>query len=389
MSIFESRTKKITDVDDIIALFGRDDGITDVYLSTNKVPSVRRLNKIERAEEYDVIRQGPLEGLINSLGAQRGEMAGLRGEKLEEKDRRSSDNFAFDTGPHGRLRVNVSPTQTGKDKLMCLRRIPSAIPRPETLGLPEALVNLALLGTRRSGLILVGGETGTGKSTTLASVLQEINETNSGHIVTVEDPIEFILEDDGCLVSQRELHSAVGTWAEGAQNTLRQKADYVMIGEIQDRDTALAVLRASESGHTVFSTLHTSSGVKMIERLLSFFADDERTQMRTVLANNLLLLVGQKLVPNLQGGLTLAVEVVPGSPTILAAIREDQDSAKLRNSLIAAGEVNGAQTLDSHLAELVARRVIDVGVAQGYANDAEALRVKLSSVRANAGGRGF
>jgi len=372
---------KLISVRDLEELYASNEGITDVYLSTNKRPCVRILDQPTLVEGYDDMEPAHMTAIIESLSGTRDEQA------RKNASERMTDNFAFDTGAF-RFRVNVSRTQIGKDQLICIRRIPQNIPTPEALGLPNELVALTEQTPRKSGLIIVGGPTGNGKSTTLASLLANINENNYGHIVTVEDPIEFQIRDRNCLVSQRELGSAVESWAQGAKSTLRQKADYVMIGEIQDKETAQAVLRVTESGHTVFTTLHTSSAAKMVERFLSFFGDEEQGQIRNVLANNLLLLVGQQLIPNKLGGLSLATETVPMTDAIASTIRDNKDSAAIRNALTMMGDAGDAKLMDARLAEMVHENILEINVARGYAHNLTLFDSRVASERKGVAGRG-
>ena len=252
----------------------------------------------------------------------------------------------------GRFRVNVFVHSRGPGAV--LRTIPTAIPSLDSMDLPPILKDLC---SRERGLVLVTGPTGSGKSTTLAAMVDVVNATWEGHILTVEDPIEFVHPPKRCIVNQREVGHHTSSFAKALKSALREDPDVILIGELRDLETISLALTAAETGHLVFGTLHTSSAPKTIDRIIDVFPADQQGQIRTMLSESLEAVVAQTLLKRKGGGRVAACEVLVGTPAVRNLIRE----AKLHQlpSMMQTGKAVGMQTLDAAVADLVKRGVVD------------------------------
>jgi twitching motility protein PilT len=265
-----------------------------------------------------------------------------------------------------RFRVNVM-RQRGSISLV-MRYIPEEIPTFEKLGLPEICKKLA---QKPRGLVLVTGPTGSGKSTTLAAMVDLINSTHSGHILTMEDPIEFTHKDKKCYINQREIGADTSDFNEALRRALRQDPDVILIGELRDLETISLAVTAAETGHLVFGTLHTTSAGKTMDRIVNVFPPEQQTLIRMQLAGTLQGIISQTLIPKIGGGLTAALEILIATDAVRAIIRENK-LAQL-GSTMQTGKKYGMQTLEDHLNELLSRNVISHEHALAKANIPEAL----------------
>lgn len=256
-------------------------------------------------------------------------------------------DFAYEVPGHARFRVNVFQQREALGAVM--RLIPWEIVPLENLGMPEAVNRFTTL---KRGLVLVTGPTGSGKSTTLAAVIDRINRSRRGHIVTIEDPIEFLHEHRGCIVNQREVGNDTHAFRTALKHVLRQDPDVILVGELRDLETISVALTAAETGHLVLATLHTQSAQDTITRVVDVFPADQQQQVRTQLAAALQGVVCQTLVPTVDGaGRVAAVEVMVCNPGIRAMIRDDK--LQQIQGALQAGARDGMQTLNGHLAGLV------------------------------------
>ena len=271
-----------------------------------------------------------------------------------------------------KLRFRVNGFRQRGEPSFALRLIPRSIPPLADLGLPRGTERLA---DEHHGLVLVTGPTGSGKSTTLASVVDRINSTRRSHIVTIEDPIEFLHEDRGCVVNQREVGMDTESFRTGLRQALRQDPDVIVIGELRDAESAETALQAAESGHLVLSTLHTIDAAETIGRLIEFFPQGKQEQIRSILAGVLRGVVSQRLLPRLDGGRVAAVEVMVVNARIAELIREQRTSEI--PEAIAAGEFHDMQTAQKALIELVVDRVVDQEVAAAAAVNRHDFLLKL------------
>jgi len=217
------------------------------------------------------------------------------------------------------------------------------------------------------GLILVTGPTGSGKSTTLAAMIDYINKNEYGHILTVEDPIEFVHTSQKCLINQREVHRDTHGFNEALRSALREDPDIILVGELRDLETIRLALTAAETGHLVFGTLHTSSAAKTIDRIIDVFPAGEKPMVRSMLSESLRAVISQALLKKVGGGRTAAWEIMVGTPAIRNLIREDKVAQMY--SAIQTGQQYGMMTLDQHLQDLVKRSLITRNQARDYAKD--------------------
>lgn len=242
------------------------------------------------------------------------------------------------------------------------RFLPRGIRTIEELGLPPVLHSFAKL---RQGFVLITGPTGHGKSTTLASIINEINLNRYNHILTIEDPIEYVYPVGHSIISQREIGSDTHSWGMALKSALREDPDVVLIGEMRDPETMQAALTIAETGHLVFATLHTNSASQSIDRVVDSFPDHQRQQIRTQLASTLKGIVSQRLLPKIGGGRIPAVEILLGTPAVASNIREGK--THLIDSIIQTSKEIGMTTLEESLAQLVLSGLVSFEEAKGYA----------------------
>jgi twitching motility protein PilT len=261
-------------------------------------------------------------------------------------------DFAYESEIAGRFRVSVFQHREGL--AAAFRTIPSIPPKLETLGLPSVVQHMLAVG---KGLVLVTGPTGSGKSTTLAGMLGHLNETLRGHIVTVEDPIEFVHDYKKCVVSQREVGQHTTSFAEALRGAVREDPDVIMVGEMRDPETIALALTAAETGVMVLGTLHTNGAVRCVDRMVNVFPGRRQDQVRTMLADSLRLVVSQQLVRKAdRSGRIVAADVLVSTPAVSSMIRQGNTHKLI--SVIQAGQRAGMQSLDAVLLDLVRREVI-------------------------------
>lgn len=263
-----------------------------------------------------------------------------------------------------RFRVNVFRHNDGIAG--AFRVIPPTIPSLEQLRLPEILKDIVLLPR---GLVLITGPTGSGKSTTLASMINYLNDTKDSHVITIEDPIEFIHVSNKCLINQREIYRHTNSFSVALRSVLREDPNVILVGEMRDLETIRLALTAAETGHLVLATLHTLSAAKSIARVIDVFPGEERDLVRTILSEALQAVVSQTLVPKIGNGRIVATEVMICTSAIRNLIREDKLSQAY--SMIQTGAINGMHTLDQHLLALVKDGMIEKSVAHSIAHDRE------------------
>lgn len=293
----------------------------------------------------------------------------LIGEKGLETLRRVREYDGADTVP-GNRRIRVNAYWKLDRLAWAIRLLPNRFFPFEELGLPIPL--LEEICSMRQGLILVTGATGSGKTTTLASILHRINQTRSEHLFTIEDPVEYIHESDKCLVSQREVGHDTESFHNALRSVLREDPDIVLLGEMRDRTSMDAALTLAETGHLTFATLHTSGAAESVSRLISAFDAMEQQQVRERLAANLKVVVTQQLVPwTDRSGRSLCAEIMTSTKAIQSSIRDKKE--RQLASLIELGGEQGMVTMNGSLMELVRRRHITLAEAMRYSNDPDAL----------------
>lgn len=268
-------------------------------------------------------------------------------------------DFALPFQNKARFRANIFKEQG--HLCVSLRLIPLSIPKMESLGLPPAVSKLTGL---RQGLVLVTGPTGHGKSTTLAAMINQINMGRSAHILTIEDPIEYVYPKAKGLVSQREMYLDTKSWPNALRAALREDPDVVLVGEMRDFETIAAAITVAETGHLVFATLHTNSASQSVDRIIDVFPVNQQPQIRLQLAVVLEAIISQRLVPTVSPGRVLAVELLLRTPALSELIRSSK--AHLIDNLIQTSGELGMVNLESSLAKLVGAGKITMEIAQGY-----------------------
>jgi len=260
-------------------------------------------------------------------------------------------DFAFALDNDLRFRVNVFVQNRGEGAVF--RTIPSKIPRFEDLGLPQVVRHLC---DEEKGLVLVTGPTGSGKSTTLAAMIDYLNDTMPGHILTLEDPIEFVHKPKRSLVNQREVGSQTHTFTAALRSALREDPDVILVGELRDLETTALALTAAETGHLVFATVHTSSAPKTIDRLVDVFPPSQQAQVRTMLSESLLGVITQMLLHKVGGGRAAALEILIGTAAVRNLIRESK-THQIPSAMQVGGKV-GMQTMEAAMLQLLHRGIV-------------------------------
>ena len=283
----------------------------------------------------------------------------MTSEQLERLNVNKEIDFSLSFSDKARFRINAY-TQKGSWAIS-FRIIPLEIPSIDSLGLPPILHSFT---TVRQGLILVTGPTGHGKSTTLAALINEINAIRSCHIVTIEDPIEFIFRPIKSIISQREMRNDTHSWEIALRSVLREDPDVVLVGEMRDLETIAATLTVAETGHLVFATLHTNSAAQTVDRIVDVFPEEQQTQIRMQLSNVLEAVFSQRLIESLAKGRVVASEIMLGSTAIKTAIR-DGKTHQIESILQTSQEV-GMATLEKSLAALVREGKITLEIAQSW-----------------------
>jgi len=276
------------------------------------------------------------------------------------KDKELDFSFAF--GTLGRFRVNAFHERG--NMAAALRLIPNEIKSVTELGLPQVILKFADLPR---GLVLVTGPTGSGKSTTLAALVDKINTERAQHIITIEDPIEFTHKSKKSVVVQREVHYDTYSFSTALRSSLRQDPDVVFIGEMRDLETISAAITIAETGHLVFATLHTNSAAQSIDRMIDVFPPHQQPQIRAQLSNILMAIVSQRLVPSIGGGRVAATEILVANPAVRNIIREGK--AHQLDAIIQTGADQGMQTMDRTLVSLVQAGTVTYDSAREFAVD--------------------
>jgi len=328
------------DITELLA-FSAKQGASDLHLSAGLPPMIRVDGDVRR---------------INLPPLEHQEVHALIYEIMNDKQRKDYEefletDFSFEVPGVARFRVNAFNQNRGAGAVF--RTIPSKVLTMEDLGMGQTFKDISM--TPR-GLVLVTGPTGSGKSTTLAAMIDFINDNRYDHILTIEDPIEFVHESKKCLVNQREVHRDTHGFNEALRSALREDPDIILVGEMRDLETIRLALTAAETGHLVFGTLHTTSAAKTIDRVIDVFPAEEKDMVRSMLSESLQAVVSQTLLKRVNGGRVAAHEIMIGTPAIRNLIREDKVAQMY--SAIQTGASHGMMTLDQCLLELVNKRTI-------------------------------
>ncbi len=355
------------DITELLA-FGVKQGASDCHLSAGEPPMLRVNGDLKKLE-YAALSKEDVHTLVYDVmnDAQRKTF-----EEIHECD------FSFEMGTVARFRVNVFMQRKGEAAVF--RTIPTKILTLEELGMPPILKQLC---EKEKGLILVTGPTGSGKSTTLAAMIDYLNNTFEGHILTIEDPIEFVHESKKCLVNQRELGPHTQSFANALRAALREDPDVILVGEMRDLETIQLALTAAETGHIVFGTLHTSSAPKTVDRVIDVFPPTQQAQIRAQFAESIEAVMTQTLLKKKSGGRVAALEIMTGTTAIRNLIRE----GKIHQipGTMQVSQKDGMQTMDMALLSLFNRGVVTKEEAQSKSMNANLFGP--SSVGSVSGGR--
>jgi twitching motility protein PilT len=315
---------------------------TDLLLSVGLPPMIRVDGELSPLADQRVLANRDVEALLDDV---------LTREQQAAWAGKHEYDFSFSWREHARIRGNAF-TQRGS-AAVAFRMIPRAIPRPDELGLPDIVQRLA---TQRQGLILVTGPTGSGKSTTLASLINLINETRGCHVITVEDPIEYVHDHKRAAVNQREVGTDTGSFNSALRSALREDPDVLLVGEMRDHESIGFALTVAETGHLVFATLHTNDTAQSVARMIDVFPAEQQAQVRVQLAAALSCVVYQRLIPRIGGGMVAAYEVLVATPSVRNLIKESK-THQLRNSVLT-GARDGMVTLEQSLSQLVQQGLV-------------------------------
>jgi len=340
-----------------------DAGASDIHLKQGRPPMLRRDGSVTPMDDAAPLNQGDLDSYLRAVTA-------LEPKRYDMFREVGDLDIAYMSGDLTRFRVNAF-RQRGAVSF-AFRVIPKVVPRFEDLGLPDGV---RLLSEEHRGLVLVTGATGSGKTTTLAAMIDYINRSRQSHIVTIEDPIEILHPDHQSIVNQREIGLDTENFGQALRRALRQDPDTILIGELRDAETAQTALQAAESGHLVFSTLHTVDASETIGRLIEFFPETKQQQVRSILAGVLRGIVSQRLLPALSGGRVAAVEVMIANARIQDLIREDR--ADEIGQAIAEGDFFQMQTFTKALIDLVLGEKVDREIAANASSNRHDFLVAL------------
>ena len=342
---------------------GIEKGASDIHFQVGYLPLYRFHGELVELR-YKVLTAKDTEAIAKML---------MEGDPhLAEMDFNEHD-LAFELPGEGRFRVNISRQRRFYN--VVLRVIPLQIRSFEELNLPNVLRDLALL---QRGYVLVTGATGMGKSTTLATMIEEVNRVRKAKIVTIEDPIEFVFTHDKSIITQREVGTDTRTFPSALHSALRQDPDVIMVGEMRDHQTVDTSLKAAETGHMVFSSIHTADVVATINRLVSFFPPEEQLQVRARVADNLRAVVSLRLLPNKKGTARVpAVELMVSTRSIQECIKEPSKTHEITD-YIARARADGMRTFDQHLLDLLRANKISVETAMAAASNPTDFKTKLA-----------
>lgn len=341
---------------------------SDLYLTVGYPPSVRT--------DAALVPLSPEPLTADAINEIMGSV--LTNRQKREFEQNLELNSALDMGKHGRFRVNV--LQQRQFPALVIRRITSKIPSFEELHLPPILEKLAM---ERRGLVLITGMTGSGKSTTLAAMVDYRNSREQGHIITIEDPIEYFHEHKQSIVTQREVGMDTGTFAVAMKNALRQRPDVILVGEIRDREVMEQGLTIAETGHLCLATLHTNNAYQAIERIVNLFPEDYHNQIRLNLSLNLRAIISQRLLPCLKGGMIIALEVMLNQGLVKELIQSGQ-VGKIRE-IMEQNASSGMCTFDQSLLTLYREGQISEEVALAQADQPSDMLIKIRQVNLGKG----
>jgi len=323
---------------------------SDLHLSAGLPPMMRVDGDLEKIND-NVLSEEDMKSVFSVVMSEH-----------QQKEFAENLEIDFSFAVEGLARFRINAFHQARGLAAVFRTIPSLIPTLDSLNLPPVFKEIA---SANQGLILVTGPTGSGKSTTLAAMLNFINESQPYHILTIEDPIEFTHTSKKSLINQREVHHDTVSFNAALRSALREDPDIILVGELRDLETIRLALTAAETGHLVFATLHTSSAAKTINRVVDVFPGDEKPMVRSMLSESLQAVICQSLLKKTSGGRVAALEIMRCTSAIRNLIREDKIAQMY--TAIQTGAALGMQTLDQHLQQLVKNQIIDKAIAHSVA----------------------
>lgn len=343
-------------------------GASDLHLTVGRAPTARRDGTLVSFENVKSLENADTERMVMSL--------------LDDKQKRELHDvyqvdFSFGISGLGRFRANAYHQRNSL--ALALRVIPFRVRSLEELGCPRSVTTLL---NRPYGLVLAVGPTGSGKSTTLAAMIDRINETKPVHILTIEDPVEYLHHHKVAMVNQREVGTDAVSFEQGLRSALREDPDVVLLGEMRDLESIQIALSLAETGHLVFATLHTNDASQALDRMIDVFPSDKRDQIQTMLAGALQGVLSQRLLPAISGGRVAAYEVLIGTEAVRNLVREGK-SRQLRN-VVATGGPDGMQTIEMDLARLVTSGLVTMEMAQSISAYPGEIQAQVSTLRSQA-----
>jgi len=356
-----SKSHPLSHVDEYLAV-GQNTGASDIHLGVNAPPLWRLHGTLQ-----PIWPDAPRFDSNQTLALAEGFLSNLHKTQLNE---RGDADFAY-ANKFGRYRTSVVRQRLGVD--LVFRIINTKVRTMDELGLPE---HLKLLTRYQNGLILVTGSVGSGKSTTLAALVEQVNIERREHIITLEDPIEYVLEPKGCHITQREVHTHTRSFAAALRGALREDPDVIIVGEMRDLETISLAITAAETGHLVLGTLHTGNASRTLDRLLDVFPPDQQEQIRIMVSESLRGVISQQLIPRADGkGRVLALEILTNTPAVANVIREAKTF--MLPGIIQTGKKQGMQLMDDALVDLFSRGIISAEEAYARGEQKQEMRTHL------------
>jgi twitching motility protein PilT len=343
-------------------------GASDLHLTVGRPPTARRDGTLVSFENVDLLENDDIVRIVGTL---------VHGPKRDELEERHQVDFSFGVPGLGRFRANAYSQRNSM--ALALRVVPARVRTLEELGAPAACTTLL---NRPYGLVLAVGPTGSGKSTTLAAMIDRINETKPVHILTIEDPVEYLHHHKVAMVNQREVGQDCNSFEEGLRSALREDPDVILLGEMRDLESIQIALSLAETGHLVFGTLHTNDASQALDRMVDVFPAEKRDQIQTMLAGALQGVISQRLLALPTGGRVAAYEVLIANEAVRNLMREGK-SRQLRN-VVATGGSEGMQTIEMDLARLVAAGLLPLEVAQAASAYPNEIQAQLMTLRSQA-----
>ncbi len=332
--------------------FAVQQGASDLHLTAGMPPMIRVDGDVRRIK-LPALDHKQVHTLVYDI---------MNDRQRKEYEENFEADFSFEVPKLARFRVNAFNQHRGAAAVF--RTVPSKVLTMEDLDMGKVFRDLS---EQARGLVLVTGPTGSGKSTTLAAMIDYVNDTRSDHILTIEDPIEFVHESKKCLINQREVHRDTHSFSNALRSALREDPDVILVGEMRDLETIRLALTAAETGHLVFGTLHTTSAAKTIDRIIDVFPAAEKDMVRSMLSESLQGVISQTLLKRVKGGRVAAHEIMIGTPAVRNLIREDKVAQMY--SAIQTGAAHGMKTLDQSLTELMQKGIISKELAREKAKN--------------------